>query len=141
MLFLAYVMVHNICHVICLRLLTVFLESDPKLHCFCKLSLSWELGSSLWSSEHAGYKEERVFSRKMHFSFNPQQEALDHILFFPEVNEFLSKTPPISRTFLKHKWCWTFNIVQCLGVRQNLLKTRFTFENFLGRSCFIRVTV
>ena len=62
-------MVRNSCHIICLHLLTTFLEFDPRLHCFCKLSLSWELDSSLWSSDHAGYKEERVFSRKMYFSF------------------------------------------------------------------------
>ena len=27
----------------------------------------------------ASYKEERVFSRKLYFSFNPQQKVLEHI--------------------------------------------------------------
>ena len=72
-------MVHNICYIICLRLLTDFLESDPRLHCFCKLSLSWELDSSLWSSEHADYKEERMFLRKIYFSFNPKLQVSENI--------------------------------------------------------------
>ena len=67
------------------HLLTAFLESDPRLHCFRKLSLSWELGSSLWKSEHACYEEEWVLSRKLYFSFNPQQKVLEpwaHLISF-----------------------------------------------------------
>ena len=40
-------MVHNIAHIICLRLLTAFLESDPRLHCFCKVSLAYPENKAL----------------------------------------------------------------------------------------------
>ena len=37
----------------------------------------------------------------------------------PKVNQFLSKIPPISHTFVKQYW--TFNITQSLGMRRKFL--------------------
>ena len=130
--FLAYIMVHNICHIICLLLLTAFLESDPRLHYFCKPSLSRESGSFLWNSEHAGYKEERDLSRKMYFSINPQQKVLSSFNFVPKAKEFLSKILPISRTFVKQKRYWTFNITQSLGKRRK-------FRSFLKLNLHLKI--
>ena len=36
--------------------------------------------------------------------------------FAVKINEFLSKIPPISHTFVEHKRCWRFNITQSLCV-------------------------
>ena len=82
------------------QLLTAFLKSDPRLHCFRKLSLPWELGSSLWSSEYAGYKDEQVFSRKVYFSFKPQKKLLSTLTSVHKIKFFLSKITPVSHNFV-----------------------------------------
>ena len=46
------------------------------------------------------------------------EKSLSTFNFDPKVNEFLSKIPPISYTFVKHKQNWISNITQSLGVRQ-----------------------
>ena len=66
-------------YLVCICRLLFLNHSDPRQQCFCKLRLSWELGSFIWSSEHVGYKEEQVFSRKLYSSFNPQQKVLECI--------------------------------------------------------------
>ena len=59
--------------------------------------------------------------------------------FAPKINEFLSKIPPISHTFVKHD---TGHIVSrnlyVLGknVCLKFFEAQFTFENFLRYSCF-----
>ena len=69
-------------------LLTAFLESDPRLHCFCKLSLSWELGSSLWSSEHAGNKKIGCSQRNCAFLSTLNKNFFSTFNFVSKINQF-----------------------------------------------------
>ena len=82
-------------------LLTAFLESDPRLHCFCKLSLPWELGSSLWSSEHAGYKDELVSQGNCTSLSTLNKTFLSTFKFVSKISKFLSKNPSHFTYFYK----------------------------------------
>ena len=112
-------MVHNICHIFCLRLLTAFLESDPRLHWFCKLSLFWELTLLYEALSILATKKNACFERKWVSLLTPNKK-MSTFNFVSKVKEFLPKIPPISHTFLKHKQHWTFIIRQSFGVRQKL---------------------
>ena len=117
-------------------------ESDPSLHCFCKLSLSWELGSSLWTSEHASYKKNWCSQGDCTSLSTLNKKLLSTFNFVPKINEFLSKISPISHTFVKHKRYWPFNIRQSFYVKrdENVFRSFLKFISHLKIFFVIRVS-
>ena len=116
----------------------LFLNMTLGCTAFTNSVLSRELGSSLWSSEHASCKEKQCSQGNRTSLSTLNKTFLSIFNFVPKMNKFLSKILPILHTFVKHKRYWTFNITQSLCVRRKykFRKAQFTFENFLRHSCF-----
>ena len=110
-------MVRNSCHFICLRLLTTFLEFDPRLHCFYKLNLYWTYPDN-WTLL---YEALSMLATKKNACSREKCTSL-----FKNPSHFIH--------FCKHKLCWIFNITQSSGLRWNFwsfLKLTSHLKNFL----------
>ena len=110
-------MVRNSCHFICLRLLTTFLEFDPRLHCFYKLNLYWTYPDN-WTLL---YEALSMLATKKNACSRGKCTSL-----FKNPSHFIH--------FCKHKLCWIFNITQSSGLRWNFwsfLKLTSHLKNFL----------
>ena len=96
-------MVHNICHIICLRLFTAFLNLSLGFIAFADKAYpeNWALLYKALST--LATKKMKSSQGKMYFFFNLNKKFLSTFDSVPKVNEFLSNILSISHTLLKHK--------------------------------------